>query len=109
MQQDVCWLGASVLCPLTCMETEITSHISHLRSFQSIKRIFNIYIYIYKLEICKKCVTHTNTASYYQDMNSQPNGTLCRPAAMQYAAAYTWEMQRARTKVDTQMYKNWEH
>jgi len=42
-------------------------------------------------------------------MNSQPNGTLCRPAAMQYAAAYTWEMQRARTKVDTQMYKNWEH
>jgi len=44
MHLDVCWLGASVLCTVTCSETEITSRISHLYYFQSIRRISKKYI-----------------------------------------------------------------
>jgi len=70
MHQDVCWLGPSVLFPLTCRETEITSHIWRLCYSQSIKRISKKYI----LEICKKCVT-PHQHSILHLWHEQPTGT----------------------------------
>jgi hypothetical protein len=67
MHQDVCWLVASVLWPVTCGETEITSHTSHLFIFKTLKESKKIY----KLEICKKCVT-----PHHHSMNSQPERPL---------------------------------